>query len=135
VFLGWGFSPVFEKLHAQYSDRLNIALILGGLRPGTTEPITPSLRDNILHHWHEVQRMGGQPITFDNAMPEGFIYDTEPASRAVVTMAELEASHIFPYFRRIQSAFYVDQFDITWQENLIESDPFTAFYNSDKAWQ
>jgi len=139
----WGFSLVIEKLHAQYVDRLNIALMLGGLRPGTTEPMPPNLRDEILHHWHEVHRMSGQPFSFDNAMPEGFIYDTEPASRAVITMAELDASHIFPYFRSIQSAFYVDQLDVTQQENLaelarqfeIEPDSFLAFYNSDEARQ
>ncbi|MDH5445670.1 MAG: DsbA family protein [Gammaproteobacteria bacterium] len=139
----WGFSPVFEKLHAQYSDRINIALMLGGLRPGTTESITSNLRDEILHHWHEVHSMSSQPFSFDNAMPEGFIYDTEPASRAVITMAELDASNIFPYFRSIQSAFYVDQLDVTKEENLaelarqyeIEPDTFLAFYNSDKARQ
>jgi len=40
----WGFSPAISVIKASYSDRLKIALMLGGLRPGTTEPVTPKFR-------------------------------------------------------------------------------------------
>ena len=53
-------------------------------------------------------------------MPEGFVYDTEPASRAVVTMADLSPDKIFPYFKSIQSAFYVGQKDVTNADTLAE---------------
>ena len=46
-------------------------------------------------------------------MPEGFIYDTEPASRAVIAVAELLPEATFDYFKAVQRAFYVQQQDVT----------------------
>ena len=80
----WGFSPVISVIKDVYADRLKVALLLGGLRPGTTEPMTAALREEILHHWQAVQRRTGQPFLFENAMPAGCVYDTEPPSRAEV---------------------------------------------------
>lgn len=139
----WGFSPVIEQLRSVYDKRLNIALMLGGLRPGTTEPMSPQTRDEILHHWHEVHKLTGQNFSFEGALPEGFIYDTEPASRAVIAVAELGPDKIFPYFKSIQAAFYVDQVDVTKAENLAElssqqgftSDQFLTHFHSDAVIQ
>lgn len=87
--------------------------MLGGLRPGTTDPITAELRDEILHHWHQVQNMTGQPFEFEGAMPDGFIYNTEPPSRAVVSVAECNAEQTLRYFKLVQQAFYANQRDVT----------------------
>lgn len=38
----WGFALIIRKLRERYSNRLNVALILGGLCSGTTEPIAPA---------------------------------------------------------------------------------------------
>lgn len=109
----WGFAPVVSALKEIYSDRLKLALLLGGLRPYTTEPMTASLRAEILHHWQEVQRRTGQPFLFEDAMPAGFVYDTEPASRAVVAVAGINADETFPYFKSVQAAFYAQGQDVT----------------------
>lgn len=109
----WGFSPVMQRLRDVYATRLKIALMLGGLRPGTTDMITSALRDEILHHWHDVHKLTGQTFTFDNALPDGFVYNTEPPCRAVIAFGDLNPQHIFHYFATIQSAFYVDQLDVT----------------------
>ncbi len=116
----WGFTPVFEKIQAAYSDRINLALMMGGLRPGTTNPLTAAARDEILHHWHDVNKLTGQAFNFEGALPEGFIYDTEPASRAVITMAALSPEQIFPYFKSIQSAFYLEDQNVTNDDTLAE---------------
>jgi len=116
----WGFSPVIENIRITYGEKINIALMLGGLRPGTTEPLSSTMRNEILHHWHEVNRLTGQPFSFDGAMPKGFVYDTEPASRAVITVADLNPQMIFPYFKSVQSAFYVDQVDVSNANNLAD---------------
>ena len=102
----WGFSPVVQRLKEKYLHRMKFALVLGGLRPYTREPITDKLREEILHHWREVMRMTGQAFRFENALPEGFVYDTEPPSRAVVTMGELQPDAVFPFFKSLQQAFY-----------------------------
>jgi len=116
----WGFAPVLEKIKSSYSDQLQIALILGGLRPGTKQPIEEGARQEILHHWHEVHKRSGQPFLFEGAMPEGFVYDTEPPSRAVVTLGELDPHSVLTYFKKIQAAFYAEQIDVTREDVLIE---------------
>jgi putative protein-disulfide isomerase len=109
----WGFSPVISAIKEGYSDRLKVALMLGGLRPGTTEPVTPKFREDTLHHWRDVHKMTGQPFAFEGAMPEGFVYDTEPASRAVIAVAEIIPEATFPYFKAVQAAFYSQGRDVT----------------------
>lgn len=109
----WGFSPVIETLRDEYRERMKIALVLGGLRPGETAPMTATGREDILHHWHAVQARTGQPFRFDGALTEGFVYDTEPACRAVVTVGGIEPTQIFAMFKAIQTAFYAEGRDVT----------------------
>ena len=100
---------MLEKLKENYGENLKIALMLGGLRPETTEPITTELREEILHHWHMVHEKTGQNFNFDNPMPDGFIYNTEPASRAVIAISEINPECTLPYFKSIQEAFYCER--------------------------
>ncbi len=116
----WGFSPVITQIKQTYQDKLQIALNLGGLRPGTKDAITTKDRDEVLHHWQEVQKISGQEFNFENALPEGFIYDTEPASRALVTFGKLDSDNTLALFHDIQYAFYVAQQDVTQQPVLTE---------------
>ncbi|MCR4301388.1 MAG: DsbA family protein [Sulfuricaulis sp.] len=109
---------MINSIKNRYSPRLKIALMLGGLRPGTTEPMTETSREEILHHWREVHRMTGQPFAFDGAMPEGFIYDTEPPSRAVIAVGEIHPEAIFPYFKSVQKAFYARGMNVTQADTL-----------------
>jgi putative protein-disulfide isomerase len=109
----WGFAPVIEAIKQAYADRLKPALLLGGLRPYTRDPLPEAQRREILHHWQQVHARSGQPFAFDGALPAGFVYDTEPASRAVVTVAELRPEQTFAMFKAIQHAFYAEQQDVT----------------------
>jgi putative protein-disulfide isomerase len=83
------------------------------LRPGTRDPISPEQRQEILNHWENVHRLTGQPFQFAGAMPEGFVYDTAPASRAVVTVLLLVPEMGFPFLKAVQHAFYAEQRDVT----------------------
>lgn len=135
----WGFAPVISAIKDGYSARMKVALVLGGLRPGTTEPLTPKSRDEILHHWRDVQRMSGQPFQFDGAMPDGFVYDTEPPSRAVVAVSGIEPDAVFGYFKAVQEAFYTRGEDITRRKTLaglarrqeIDRERFLELFDSD----
>src|SRR5512141_2102520 len=115
----WGFSPVIETLRDDYRERMKIALVLGGLRHETA-PMTAAQREDILHHWRAVQARTGQPFRFDNALPPGFVYDTEPACRAVVTVGGIEPSQIFAVFKAIQTAFSAEGRDVTQPGGLAE---------------
>ncbi|SFW20999.1 DsbA family protein [Nitrosovibrio sp. Nv17] len=109
----WGFSPVVEAIRREYRDRLGMELLLGGLRPGTRHALPAAQREEILHHWHAVRQATGQPFQFEGALPPGFIYDTEPASRAVVAASLLHPGEVFAFFRSVQSAFYAAQRNVT----------------------
>lgn len=135
----WGFAPVVSAIRDQYADRLGFELVMGGLRPYATEPVTKQFHSEILHHWHEVQRRSQQPFRFDGVFQEGFIYDTEPPSRAVIAVAHLNPAAAFPYFKSVQAAFYADGQDVTQREVLaalaaqqgIDATAFTAQFTSD----
>lgn len=110
---------MIETLRDTYGSRLKMGLVLGGLR-NDTAPQTSSQRDEILHHWHEVNARCAQPFLFENAMPQGFIYDTEPACRAVVAAGSFDAGLIFPMYKTIQSAFYAEGRDVTQSDILAD---------------
>jgi putative protein-disulfide isomerase len=132
---------VIEALREDYRHRAKVALVLGGLRPGTREPMAPSQREEILHHWHAVHERTGQPFAFDGALPAGFIYDTEPASRAVVAVSEVDPAHTFAMFKSVQQAFYAERQDVTRTPVLaelaarqgIESAQFLNVFRSEEA--
>ncbi len=71
-------------------------------------------------------------------LPEGFVYNTEPASRAVVSFGKLNAEHRMAYLQAIQSAFYVENQDVTDKRILarlasqfgIEEDRFLEQFDS-----
>lgn len=136
----WGFAPAIATLREAYRERLRIALVLGGLRHETM-PMTAAQRDEILHHWHAVHARTGQPFRFDGALPEGFVYDTEPACRAVAAMGSLDPTLTFPLFQAIQSAFYAEGRDVTRTEVLaalasdlgVDTNGFRAAFDSDEA--
>ncbi|MFO7542829.1 MAG: DsbA family protein [Thiobacillus sp.] len=137
----WGFSPVIEAVRKAYRERMKIALVLGGLRPGETAPMTPAARADILHHWQAVHARTGQPFRFEDALPEGFVYDTEPACRAVVTLGGIDPARIFDLFKAIQTAFYAEGRDVTQPAVLaeltaelgIDADAFIQGFDSDAA--
>ena len=133
-----GFSPVIEAIREQYRDRLKIALMLGGLRAGVSAAMSQNECDQVLHRWHEVQALSGQTFSFEGAPSAGFVYDTEPASRAIISVGALDAAATFPYFKAVQHAFYVGQCDVTQTAVLadltqapgIARDAFLTHFNS-----
>ncbi|MBL78908.1 MAG: protein-disulfide isomerase [Nitrosomonadaceae bacterium] len=108
----WGFSPIIEAIRVNYNKDLKIKLIMGGLRSGKSA-MEPKQRAEILGHWKSVNNRTGQPFSFAGAMPEGFIYDTEPSCRGVVAMALINPDLVFPFLKSIHFAFYVEQENVT----------------------
>lgn len=110
----WGFSPVMQQVleHAQ-GVNIPVTIKVGGLRSGAQAVLDDSKRAAILGHWRRVADTTGQPFEFSNALPSRFLYDTEPACRALVVARELNASLLFDFLERMQRAFYQDTRDIT----------------------
>jgi len=134
----WGFSPVVAELMARYGHLMAFQCVMGGLRAGNTVPTDKAFREEILHHWHAVQQRTGQPFRYEGALPDGFVYDTEPACRAVVTVAHCASTATMGFLRSLQRAFYAEGRDVTRgdvlagivQENGIDPKRFLEIFRS-----
>lgn len=116
----WGFAPVAEALIAQAREAgVPTRLVVGGLRSGSSA-LDASTRRYILEHWQAVAEASGQAFRFEGAMPDGFVYDTEPACRALVAARELDAERVWPLLGLIQRAFYEQGVDVTRAPQLVE---------------
>lgn len=116
----WGFSPVIEAARDRFGDRLPIRLIMGGLRPGTTEVMDEAAKRMIRDHWDHVHEASGQPFDYAFFEREGFVYDTEPACRAVVAAGRLKPELALDLLLRLQEAFYSRNRDITARDTLCD---------------
>ena len=110
----WGFAPVAQALAEQAAAYdVPLALVVGGLRTGQGAALEPNTRKYILEHWQAVHLATGQPFRFEGALPEGFVYDTEPACRAIVAARSIDAQKAWALAKAIQQAFYVEGRDTT----------------------
>lgn len=108
----WGFSPQLETLSARHE--LPVEVVVGGLRPGAqAEPLGHRLRSFLDHEWSRIAEVTGQPFDPSALDREDWVYDTEPAARAVVTMRSMDPDLAFPFFERLQRAFYAEAVDVT----------------------
>jgi putative protein-disulfide isomerase len=117
----WGFAPVAEAL-VQQAQAAGVALhlVAGGLRTGNGASLEPSTRRYILEHWQAVEKFTGQTFRFDGALPDGFVYDTEPACRAMVAARSLDPQIAWDLVKLIQKAFYLEGRDVTQASVLVE---------------
>jgi len=110
----WGFAPVAEALVEQArAAGLPVHVVVGGLRTGSGAALEPATKRYILEHWQAVQKTTGQSFQFEGAMPDGFVYDTEPACRAIVAARSLAPDIAWKLVKEIQQAFYLHGRDVT----------------------
>jgi putative protein-disulfide isomerase len=119
----YGFSLELSKLLETLPDA-EVDIVLGGLRAYNTEVMDDDTRQMILSHWQKVADVSCLPFDMTGMNKPGFIYNTEPACRAVVT-AKLLADDGAPddllkVFRAIQHAFYAEAKDVTNEAVLAE---------------
>jgi len=114
----WGFAPVLEQISRLCAGRAKLHLIMGGLRPGSVVPWDEGLRSSIRHHWQSVSDASGQPFDFARFDDQQFIYDTEPACRALVSVRNVEPNKSLAMFEALQRSFYAEDLDIT-QTNVL----------------
>lgn len=108
----YGFGPEMAKLAAAQPQR-RVTLVMGGLRPYNREPMSPAFRGMLREHWGHVATASGLPFSQAILDRDDFVYDTEPACRAVVTARQLFPAQAFAMMKAIQSAFYRDGRDAT----------------------
>lgn len=116
----YGFGPELGGLLEGLSD-LPLEIVAGGLRAYNTQPMDEDLRNTLLTHWRHVGERTGLPFRDDALSRSGFVYDTEPACRAVVAARSLAPAASLAVFRAIQHAFYAEGRDVTQGEVLAQA--------------
>jgi putative protein-disulfide isomerase len=143
----YGFAPELAALLEGLPGGMPIQIVVGGLRPYNTKVMDEELKNTLLEHWHKVAERTGLPFNYDALSRENYIYNTEPACRAVVAARMLAPQLSLFIFSEVQRAFYAEGKDVTQGEVLaeivsaaltqaghpIDKDTFLATWNSDVA--
>jgi putative protein-disulfide isomerase len=108
----YGFAPEMNRVLLEMGERLDLVLQAGGLRPFHTEPLTEADKPRFRGYREQVQAATGQPFDWAFFDREGYVMDTEPASRAVVTVRALDIGAAYPYMHAIQRAYFAGNQDI-----------------------
>jgi len=132
----YGFGPEIQRfLLTQPEAELDI--VVGGLRAYNRQVMDEGQRDMILTHWKKVAQISGLPFDMAGLDRQGFVYDTEPVCRAVVTakiLAEdMPSMAILEVFLALQRAFYAEACDVTDEAVLaqVASEALNAFDGTD----
>lgn len=136
----YGFGPQLSELLAR-DNAYQVLLVMGGLRPYNTKRADDTFKDMLRGHWAHVRELSGMPITETILERDDFVYDTEPASRAVVTVRAHDQARSLDYFHDLQRAFYRDGRDVTQSDVLadmaapygMEREAFLQMWQSEEA--
>ena len=123
----YGFGVPLHQLLEQLPG-VPLAVVLGGLRAYNKEVMPDALKATLHHHWEEVTKRSGKPFGKGQFDREGYIYDTEPACRAVVTLRTHAAEQTLAMYHAIQHAFYAEGRDIT--QTSVLADIWESLINS-----
>lgn len=142
----YGFGPELAAL-LEGVPGLPVDVVVGGLHPYNKNLIDSARRAELKAQWEKVARETGLPFNYDILSKENFVYDTEPACRAVVTARKLAPKASLYVFHEIQRMFFSEGKDVTQGEVLapivckaleeegypVDEAAFLAIWNSDIA--
>jgi putative protein-disulfide isomerase len=106
----WGFQPV---IHALAERGYPITVAMGSMGADRARPMREIDRAKVREHWQHVIERTGQPFDFGFFEREGFVYDTEPACRAIAVLRSRYPALALPFLGRLQERFYALGQDIT----------------------
>jgi putative protein-disulfide isomerase len=109
----WGFASVMDAVGEVWGDSLPVRLVMGGLRPGVTDAMADAAKVELRGHWSHVTEASGQPFGPSGLDEPGFIYDTDPAARAVVLMRRNDPARALGFLHAVQRAFYAGGVNVT----------------------
>jgi len=132
----YGFAPEIEAIQEKISD-IPLEIVLGGLRPNGQQKMM-ELKDFLKEHWQEIAHQTSQKFSYDILEVDDFVYNTEPASRAVEVARSLKPEITLSFFRAVQTAFYFENkstHDINTYLNIAKQfdlnlEKFEALFNS-----
>jgi putative protein-disulfide isomerase len=115
----WGFAPVVEAVRAR-APELPWHYVAGGLRPGGRAGLDDRACEALAEHWSAAAGASGQCFGQPQDLPDTFIFDTEPACRAMLVARYLDPNRVGVLVEGIQRAFYLSTRDVSKVSLLIE---------------
>lgn len=115
----YGFGPQLSALLERESP-IELRLVMGGLRAYNTRVMDAAMKRSTREHWQHVHEASGLPFSEALFARDDFIYDTEPACRAVVTFRAQAPGRALDYFHSVQKAFYAQGRDVTQADVLAD---------------
>ncbi len=134
----YGFNPELSKAAKQLEEKVDIQLLMGGLRPYGTETIV-GMKSYLKEHWDHVHQASNQPFDYAILDDPEFIYDTEPPCRAVLVVRHIQPESEIAFYEDVQSMFYAKNKRPNIAENYhdllekydIDKDAFDKAFHSD----
>jgi putative protein-disulfide isomerase len=134
----WGFASVIDLIHKDFNHEAPLSIILGGLHAYDDFPMSNNYKTNIRHHWEDVNRATGAVFDYRFFDRDGFILDTEPACRAVVTIRKMKPNVVLSFYESVSRSFYSENKDTTVSNTFkplaeqvgIDFKEFDQIYNS-----
>lgn len=136
----YGFGPELSALLARHPG-MQVDLVMGGLRAFHTNVMDAAMKDTLRGHWEHVSKTSGQPFSPALFARDNFVYNTEPACRAILVARSQAPELALSLMRAVQIAFYRDGRDVTRGDVLadiaaetgLQRDLFIAAWNSPEA--
>lgn len=108
----YGFTPVVRRLRALWHGRLQVQVLMGDMYAYATEPLKLEERNSLALSWHRIQENTFQPFDYRFFMQRDYVYNTEPACRALLCVRLLRPVLLLEVLRAFHSAFFADGFDL-----------------------
>ncbi|MCJ8167491.1 DsbA family protein [Pontibacter sp. E15-1] len=108
----YGFTPVVRRLHALWHGRLKVKVCFGDVQATAAEPLSRQEKGSMAVSWHRVQEEAYLPFDFRFFTRADFVYNTEPACRALLCVRLLRPVLTLEVLRAFHSAFYADGLDL-----------------------
>ena len=115
----YGFGPQLSALLEREAP-IELRIVMGGLRAYNTRVMDAAMKKSTREHWQHVHEASGLPFSEALFARDDFIYDTEPACRAVVTVRAQASGRALDYFHAVQKAFYAEGRDVTQADVLAD---------------
>lgn len=115
----YGFTPVLRRLRALWHGRLNVQVLLGDMYAHAREPLPIEEKSKHAVSWHRIQELTFQPFDYRFFKRRDFVYNTEPACRALLCVRLLRPKLMLEVLRAFHSAFFADGLDLKDVEVLI----------------
>jgi putative protein-disulfide isomerase len=114
----YGFTSVIRRLRALWQGRLKVQVLFGDLHAHSSTPLLQTEKDRMAVSWHQIQERTFLPFDYRFFTEQEFIYNTEPACRALLCVRLLRPVLTLEVLRAMHSAFYADGLDIRKPEVL-----------------